>query len=220
RAPSLADLARPSGSRTSRPASCSGAPSLSSRSSRQSSILSGTPRGMYAGGSSSSLSGVIDSSTSSRSTPETPSIMQCWTLLIIATRPPASPSTVHTSQSGLPRSSCCEAMRAESRLSCRSSPGRGRLVWRTWYARLKRSSSTHTGCPLKRHVGELLAVARNAVQPDVDELADSLDVDVDVGRRERAGVEDRRRADVHVAAAVLVEQERLVERGQPLVCVA
>jgi hypothetical protein len=32
--------------------------------------------------------------------------------------------------------------------SCSSLPGLGSAVWRTWYSRLKRGSSTHSGRPI------------------------------------------------------------------------
>ena len=67
--------------------------------------------------------------------------------MIAKRSPPSSPSTTHISHSGFERSSCCDMMRPERRFSCRTSPGRGSAVWRTWYAMLKCWSSTHTGWP-------------------------------------------------------------------------
>ena len=61
----------------------------------------------------------------------TPSVMQWCDFMMSAKRPSSRPSTAHASQSGLPRSSCCDIVRAARRLSARSSPGRGRAVWRT-----------------------------------------------------------------------------------------
>ena len=66
------------------------------------------------------------------STPETPSTMQWWVLPTIAKRPPFSPSTSQSSQSGFERSSCWEKIRAASTRSCCSEPGSGSEVWRTW----------------------------------------------------------------------------------------
>ncbi len=93
----------------------------------------GAGRGMYFSPGAKPSSGFAVSSTFSRSTLETPSTMQWWILLIIAKRFPSSrPSMIQISQSGFERSRCCDMMRAASRLSCRSSPGRGSAVWRTW----------------------------------------------------------------------------------------
>ena len=59
------------------------------------------------------------------STPETPSTMQWWVLATIAKRPPSSPSTSQSSQSGFERSSCWEKTRAARFRSCSSLPGAG-----------------------------------------------------------------------------------------------
>ena len=81
----------------------------------------------------------------SRSKPEMPSTRQWCALAISAKRPSSSPSTNQNSQSGFERSSFWEKIRPASRFSWRSEPGCGSEVWRTWYWRLKRGSSTHTG---------------------------------------------------------------------------
>ena len=97
------------------------------------------------GGSSSGVSGEIDIRICERSMPEAPSIMQWWIFEISAKRsPPSSPSTTQFSHSGRRRSSGCDMMRAESRLSCAGVPGFGSAVWRMWKSRLKRGSSTQT----------------------------------------------------------------------------
>ena len=66
------------------------------------------------------------------STPETPSTSAWWLLPTTAKRPSRSPSTSHSSQSGLVRSSCWEKIRAARLRSCSSEPGAGSAVWRTW----------------------------------------------------------------------------------------
>ena len=66
------------------------------------------------------------------STPETPSTSAWWLLPTIAKRSPLSPSTSHSSQSGLVRSSCWEKIRAARLRNCSSEPGAGSAVWRTW----------------------------------------------------------------------------------------
>ena len=66
------------------------------------------------------------------STPETPSTSAWWLLPMIAKRPSRRPSTSHSSQSGLLRSSCWEKIRAARLRSCSSEPGAGSAVWRTW----------------------------------------------------------------------------------------
>ncbi len=71
------------------------------------------------------------------STPETPSTSAWWLLPMIAKRSSRSPSTSHSSQSGLLRSSCWEKIRAARLRSCSSEPGAGSALWRTWYSRLR-----------------------------------------------------------------------------------
>ena len=66
------------------------------------------------------------------STPETPSTIAWWVLLISAKRLRSSPWTSQSSQSGFERSSCCEKTRPASRRSWSSLPGAGSAVWRTW----------------------------------------------------------------------------------------
>ena len=66
------------------------------------------------------------------STPEMPSTSAWWVFESIAKRSPSSPSTSHTSQSGLSRSSCWEKTRPARSISWRSEPGEGRAVARTW----------------------------------------------------------------------------------------
>ncbi len=66
------------------------------------------------------------------STPETPSTSAWWVFEIRAKRFFLRPSTSHSSQSGLVRSSCWEKTRAAIRRSSSSPPGAGSAEWRTW----------------------------------------------------------------------------------------
>ena len=93
-------------------------------------------------------SGPRSNRTVPRSTPAMPSIIAWWLLDSSANPPPASPSTSHSSHSGLERSSCWEKTRAARFVSCSSLPGAGSAVWRTWYSRLKSRSSAHSGRPV------------------------------------------------------------------------
>ena len=61
----------------------------------------------------------------------------------------------------------------------------------------------------ERHEGELLAVARDEVEPALDPRDELV-----VGGR--VAVEEHHRGDVHVGGVVLEVQERRVERGQPV----
>ena len=86
--------------------------------------------------------------TLAMSTPAMPSMSAWWVLVMSAKPPPSRPSTIHTSHSGLERSSCWEKIRPASSSSCSSEPGCGSAVWRTWYSRLKLGSSIHSGRPV------------------------------------------------------------------------
>ena len=77
-------------------------------------------------------SGEVSNSTEMMSTPEMPSTSAWWVFESSAKRSSSSPSTSHTSQSGLSRSSCCENTRPASAFSCSSEPGEGSAVERTW----------------------------------------------------------------------------------------
>ncbi len=103
-------------------------------SSRQRSKRLGGRRGTKASGSGSSgISGESESRMWERSTPEAPSIVQWWILVMSAKPSPSSrPSTTHVSQSGRLRSSGWAMIRAESFFSWACVPGRGSAVWRTW----------------------------------------------------------------------------------------
>ena len=81
---------------------------------------------MKMGGSLISQSGVGDWRICEMSTPEVPSIMQWWILLIRAKRPPSRPSTTQISHSGRSRSRCWAMMRAARFFSWLSEPGFGR----------------------------------------------------------------------------------------------
>ena len=82
------------------------------------------------------------------STPETPSTSAWWVFVTSAKRFRVSPWTIHSSQSGFVRSSCCEKTREAMLRSCSSEPGAGSAEWRTWYSRLKAGSSTQNGLPV------------------------------------------------------------------------
>ncbi len=56
---------------------------------------------------------------------------------------------------------------------------------------------------------DALAVARH--QQRLDESADAVDVDAAFGTRERPGLEDRHRADVHRAVLVLDLEEGRID---------
>ena len=66
------------------------------------------------------------------STPETPSTSAWCVFEMSEKRPPSSPWTIHTSQSGFERSSRWEKIRPASSRSWSSLPGFGSAVWRTW----------------------------------------------------------------------------------------
>ena len=75
---------------------------------------------------------VSENITDIRSVAATPSTMQWWTFESSAQRPSESPSTDHSSHSGLLRSRCCEKTREAIWRSCSSLPGCGIAVWRRW----------------------------------------------------------------------------------------
>ena len=70
--------------------------------------------------------------TDIRSVAATPSTMQWWTFDRSAHRPSSSPSTIHSSHSGLERSRCWEKTRAAVDRSWSSDPGLGIALCRTW----------------------------------------------------------------------------------------
>jgi hypothetical protein len=90
----------------------------------------GSQRSPGSGGAAGSEE--VSKSTVTMSTPEIPSTSAWWVLARSAKRPPATPCTSHSSQSGLSRSSCCENTLPASARSCSSEPGEGRAVSRTW----------------------------------------------------------------------------------------
>ena len=74
-------------------------------------------------------SGLAESRTCARSTPDAPSIMQWWIFVSSANEsPPSRPSMTQVSQSGRLRSSGCDMMRAASFLSWAALPGFGSEV--------------------------------------------------------------------------------------------
>ena len=96
----------------------SGIPNRCWSSSRNSSPGLGDGRGTYCTGSGGSFTGSTLIRSCARSTPDAPSIMQWWIFVTMANcSPPASPSTIHISQSGRSRSSCCAMMRPPRRFS-------------------------------------------------------------------------------------------------------
>jgi len=71
--------------------------------------------------------------------------------------------------------------------------------------------------PEARNPGELLAKSRHLVQLVRRELHDALEVELSTGERQRLGVEERDRPDVHVRIVVLDGQERRVDGRKTLV---
>ena len=67
----------------------------------------------------------------------------------------------------------------------------------------------------QRHARDALAVARH--QQRLDERLEAFDVDAALGPAERAGVEDRHRADVHHRPVVFDLEEDGVDGGEALV---
>ena len=131
-----------------------------------------------------------------RSTPETPSTSAWWVFETSAQRAvvealdePQLPQRLRAVQA------LGEDPRGERVRACPRSPGAAAPVWRTWYSRLNVGSSIQRQRPRpERRRGELLAVARDEVQPRAD-----------VRRRSsRYGgaraLEQRDAADVHVRA--------------------
>ena len=137
--------------------------------------------------------------------------MQWWTLEIRAHRPSVRPSTIHASHSGRLRSSSTDMSRLIRLLSSCSPPGGGRAVWRTWYARLKCGSSTHTGRPT-------LPRARTAPSAGSGASTGSLPATRSRRTRRRGAPAPRSRArgDVHVRDAVLDVEEQAVERAEAI----
>ena len=143
------------------------------------------------------------------STPEMPSTSAWCVLPRIAKRSPSSPSTSHSSHSGLLRSSCCEKARPARCLSCSSLPGGGQRVVLHVVAGVEvRVVDPHRAALAERDEREPLAVARHEVQARLD-VRDELVV------RRRRPVEHHARGDVHVRRGVVLEvQEGAVEPRQ------
>ena len=85
-----------------------------------------------AGEPASSVAVSSENITDIRSVAETPSTMQWCTFERSAQRPSFIPSTIHSSHSGLSRSSAPENTRAAIWRSSSSPPGAGIAVWRRW----------------------------------------------------------------------------------------
>ena len=114
-------------------------------------------------------SGSRSNSTVARSTPATPSTSAWWVLEISAKRSPSSPSTSQFSHSGFARSSCCEAIRAASRNSCSSLPGRRQRGMADVVLEVEVGIvDPQRPARLERRRGQLLPVARHQVQPAAD----------------------------------------------------
>ena len=142
------------------------------------------------------------------STPETPSTSAWWLLPMIAKRSSVRPSTSHSSQSGLLRSSCWEKIRAAEVAQL--------LVG----ARRRQRGLAHVVVEVEVRVvdpdrpalvegdeAQLLAEARHQVQARADVVAE-----LGVGRRR--ALEDAGRGDVHVGAGALHVEEGGIESGQ------
>ena len=108
----------------------------------------GSTAGLQLSGAMGVGVGKVSKSTVVMSTPDTPSTRAWCVLLMSAKRPPSRPCTSHSSHSGLDRSSRWEKIRPASMRSWSWLPGLGSAVCRTWYSRLKRGSSTHSGRPI------------------------------------------------------------------------
>ena len=83
-------------------------------------------------GTIGSASAVTSKITVPMSTPDMPSIIAWWLLMMIAKRSPSSSSIRNISQSGFERSSACEKSLEARIFNSRSPPGLGRAVWRRW----------------------------------------------------------------------------------------
>src|SRR4030095_3045639 len=70
---------------------------------------------------------------------------------------------------------------------------------------------------LDRDPLDALAVARDAVQPRRDVLADLVDVDTALRRRERTLLEDEAARHVHVGVRAFELEEAAILRGEPVV---
>ena len=135
------------------------------------------------------------------STPETPSTSAWWLLPTIAKRSPSRPSTSHSSQSGLERSSCWEKIREARLRSCSSEPGRRQRGLADVVVEVEVGVVDPDRAALAEgDEAQLLAEAGDEVQARLDVVAELL-----VARRR--ALEDDRRGDVHVGAASLQVEE-------------
>ena len=101
-------------------------------------------RGPGAAGSRSRSNSIMSSFM-----PPTPSVIEWWTLMIIADPPPTSPSTTVYSHSGRARSKpAIAALRATSSTASKS-PGSGARIRRRWYDRSKFGSADQCGGPTR-----------------------------------------------------------------------
>ena len=142
------------------------------------------------------------------STPETPSTSAWWLLPTIAKRSSRRPSTSHSSQSGLLRSSCWEkiARREVAQLLLGAGRRQGALAHVVVEVEVRVVDPDRP--PLvEGDEAQLLAEARNQVQARGDVVAELA-----VGGRR--ALEDDRRGDVHVGAGALHVKERGIESGQ------
>ena len=121
------------------------------------------------GSSASCPSGAVSNSTVTMSTPEMPSTRAWWVLQTSAKRPPSTPSTTQISHSGLSRSSCCASTRpgegAELLLGARRRE-RG-LADVVAQVQVRVVHPARPALP-ERHERELLAIARDEMQPALD----------------------------------------------------
>ena len=134
------------------PARRCGVPSRPFTPSPSSSAWEGSGAGTQAvsGSGGSAGTAVRSNSTVAMSTPDTPSTSAWWVLEISAKRSSSSPWASQISHSGLDRSRRWLKTLPASWRSCSSDPGAGSAVWRTWYSRLKRGSSIHSGRPISK----------------------------------------------------------------------
>ena len=180
--------------------------------SRSRSRLVGSGRGAHFGGRTGGWSGCSSRSkrTVVMSTPEMPSTSAWWLLPTTAKRSPSSPSTSHSSQSGL---------RAVELLG---EDPRRKVAQLLLGARRRQRRAPHVVVEVEEGVvdpdrpalvegdgAQLLAEAGDEVQARLDLVAELL-----VGGR--LAVEDDHRGDVHVGAGALHVEERGIEPGQSI----
>ncbi len=153
---------------------------------------------------------VSENITDIRSVAATPSTMQWCTFDSSAQRPPSSPSTTHSSHSGLSRSRCCEKTRAghlpQLLLASRR---RHRRVAQVVVEAEVRIVDPRRRADRERHEANLLSISRHQLELARDHRPQVL-------KRRRRPLEDADAADVHWRGGVLDVQEGRVDRTHPL----